>query len=787
MSAVKHCTGRVAWGLAMVGLLAVGTSQPNRSTVEAGTGRPPNISDDSADALNRIAPESRLPSGELSMSQSSPAVELRPAGGTRVAMSGGCLGCEGGVDGQIGIQSFPIQECTDDPLSWAGTAKPVFEPMFNTLRITLNSNRAGGDIYIMHNVPGDCQPDINNIIATFCCGLDGLATGVQHELNLGGSFAGGDEDPTWIVLVGRTGVAGQDAEGAFDGSNFPGHQNARDPGSGDAAGRYFFNLAGTGNPGDWIDSTAFALGNCYDLDLDLTFPVPATPIPDCSTTPTGACCVTPDCVQTRGFECPGLGGFYLGDGSECGVDDCPVCGNGVVDPGEQCDPAGGESGCDDGIDCTVDECVSCACVNMPPEGLCSSGVSLLSRIALEDFPSNPAEGNDCWGYVSPSGREYALMGVRNAMVVVEITDPVNPIIVGQVSHSDCLWGDIKVYRDHAYVVNECGGGLDVVDLSDVDNGNVTLVQRLTANGLQTSHDVAIDTASGFLYLAIPNINSGRVVAYDLADPANPVLAGMMTSGNGGDRLHDAQVVSYASGPNAGKQICFGAGEGRGLDIYDVTDKSNMFRISRTPYPNLSYSHQCWLSEDRQYLYLNDETDGINETVIFDVSDLAAPVLVNTYSSGVAATDHNQYVHDGFIFEAEYQAGLRIFCADDPVNPVQVGWFDTFPENDSAGFGGAWSTYPFFPSGTVIVSDRNRGLFVLEVGPFPECEGSDCNPACVWDIDRSGDVRVPDLIKLLSCWGPLTGDPDCACLDTDGSGDIRVPDLIAMLAKWGICP
>ena len=60
-------------------------------------------------------------------------------------------------------------------------------------------------------------------------------------------------------------------------------------------------------------------------------------------------------------------------------------------------------------------------------------------------------------------------------------------------------------------------------------------------------------------------------------------------------------------------------------------------------------------------------------------------------------------------------------------------------------------------------------------------------ACVQDIDLSGDVRVPDLIKLLGCWGPLKGDPVCACLDIDTSGDIGVPDLIALLAKWGVCP
>ena len=322
-------------------------------------------------------------------------------------------------------------------------------------------------------------------------------------------------------------------------------------------------------------------------------------------------------------------------------------------------------------------------------------------------------GNDCWGYVSPSGREYALMGVRNAMVVLEITDPANPVIIDSITHPDSLWGDIKTYLSFAYVVNETGGGIDVVDLSDVDNGNVTLVQSVTLAGVSSSHDVAIDTVSGFLYLCLPNINGARLVAFDLSDPANPTLAGQMTSADGGDGLHDAQVVTFTSGPNAGKQICFGTGEGRGLDIIDVTDKSNMFRLSRTTYPNLSYSHQCWLSDDGLLLYLNDETDGVNETIIFDVSDLTNPVIANTYDSGVSATDHNLYIQNGFIFEAEYHAGVRIFCLEDPVNPVQVGWFDTFPEDDGSGFDGAWSVYPFFPSGTLIVSDITRGLFVLD--------------------------------------------------------------------------
>ena len=41
-----------------------------------------------------------------------------------------------------------------------------------------------------------------------------------------------------------------------------------------------------------------------------------------------------------------------------------------------------------------------------------------------------------------------------------------------------------------------------------------------------------------------------------------------------------------------------------------------------------------------------------------------------------------------------------------------GWFDTYPEDDATTFSGAWGVFAGFPSGTVIVSDIERGLFVL---------------------------------------------------------------------------
>ncbi len=346
----------------------------------------------------------------------------------------------------------------------------------------------------------------------------------------------------------------------------------------------------------------------------------------------------------------------------------------------------------------------------------SQNVTLLDNMPLSQFSGNPDSGNDCWGYVSPSGREYALMGLSNSIAVVEITNPTNPVIVQQITHPNSLWGDIKVYQDHCYVSNEEGGGIQVISLANVDNGQVTLVRSVTGSGLQTTHNVAVDETSGFLYLAGANINGGSIVAYDLSNPGNPVLAGTFS----GPYSHDLQIVTYTEGPYAGRQVAFCSNGSTAFDIVDVTNKSNMFRVGRNRYPGLEYCHQGWLTEDRQYFILNDELDEANGytnvtlTRVFDVSDITNPVLAATFSSDRPAIDHNLYVRGDFCFQANYRSGLRIFDVSDPLNAVQTGWFDTYPANDGLGFDGAWSVYPFFPSGTVIVSDINRGLFILDV-------------------------------------------------------------------------
>lgn len=348
--------------------------------------------------------------------------------------------------------------------------------------------------------------------------------------------------------------------------------------------------------------------------------------------------------------------------------------------------------------------------------LSNLGVTQIKNIPLSTFGAGA--GNDCWGYVSPSGREYAIMGMNNRVGFVEITNPANPVVLTTIPHSSSTWGDIKVYGHYAYAVTEASGtGIQVIDMSQIDTGVVTLVRTITSPG--RTHNLALNAESGYLYTCGSRDGTGTTMCFSLLDPANPVRVGAnsMTT----NYQHDANVVSYTSGPLAGREIWYGCSENRGVDIYDVTNKNAPFLIKRVVYPTMGYCHQAWLSADRKYLYVDDELDETNaggtlntRSLIFNVEDPANAFYVGTFTSGLPSIDHNQYVVDGFTFQANYQSGLRIFdLTKNPEVPVQIGSFDTFPSSDGAEFNGAWSTYPFFPSGTVIVSDINSGLFILD--------------------------------------------------------------------------
>ncbi|MCB9847650.1 MAG: choice-of-anchor B family protein [Phycisphaeraceae bacterium] len=353
----------------------------------------------------------------------------------------------------------------------------------------------------------------------------------------------------------------------------------------------------------------------------------------------------------------------------------------------------------------------------------ASNVVLIGRLGLGDFNGiGLTSGADCWGYTSPGGREYAIMTADAMVAFVEITDPAEPVIVGTIAHGSNLWCDVKVVNEHAYVSTELSGGsIQIIDLTAIDTGVVSLVGSISDIGVTRAHNVIVDNLGQRLYLCgarngVSSVGGGGLVAFDVSDPANPVYLGAYNS----NYVHDAQVHVFDSGPYAGKTIAFCFAAELGIDIVDFTNAAAPVRLSRTTYAGLAYCHQGWYDPTTNMLYQNDELDeydgfvSVTTTRVFDCTDLSNPQFMGVYSTGLPSIDHNLYVRDGFVYHANYRSGLRIFDATtNAISPTEAGYLDTYPANDNVDFSGAWSVYPYFDSGVVIVSDINRGMFIVD--------------------------------------------------------------------------
>ncbi len=326
-------------------------------------------------------------------------------------------------------------------------------------------------------------------------------------------------------------------------------------------------------------------------------------------------------------------------------------------------------------------------------------------------------GNDIWGWTDPiTGSEYALMGRSNGTAFVDITVPESPVYVGNLrTHSvNSDWRDLEVVGDHAVIVSEASNhGMQIFDLTQlrsVANPPVTFQESAHYGGFSTSHTVTANPDTGFVYANGSNTCLGGLHMVDMRNPENPSFAGCFRDDG---YVHDAQCVVY-HGPDAqhaGSEICLASNEDT-ITIVDVTNKNAPAMISRTSYPRLGYTHQGWLTEDHRAFILDDELDEVTyqhptRTRVFGIRNLEAPVLRYVYNATTPAIDHQQFVRGNFVYQSNYRAGLRILT-----KTGEVGFFDVYPGNDLPFFNGTWANFPFYESGTVVVSHIEQGLFIL---------------------------------------------------------------------------
>ena len=344
-----------------------------------------------------------------------------------------------------------------------------------------------------------------------------------------------------------------------------------------------------------------------------------------------------------------------------------------------------------------------------------------------------------WGWTDPvTGHDISIIGRTDGAAFVDVTDPVNPRYLGDLMRTKganmSSWREIKTYKNYALIVSDGSGdhhGIQIFDLTHLRN--VSAPKRFTEDAhfdAGSIHDIAVNEASGFAY-AVGTASGGErcgggLLMINMKVPLKPEFAGCFadkgTGRSKGGYSHDVQCVNY-HGPDKrynGHEICMASNETT-VSIQDVTDKKNVKVLSHADYPTPGYTHQGWFTDDQKFWYLNDELDETGNigksaegtrTMIFDVTDLEQPIMKREYIGPTHASDHNLYVKGDRMYQSNYKAGLRILDITDPLNPKEIGYMDTNPGENTAGFQGTWNNYPFFKNGAIGVVSIGEGFFMV---------------------------------------------------------------------------
>jgi choice-of-anchor B domain-containing protein len=380
-----------------------------------------------------------------------------------------------------------------------------------------------------------------------------------------------------------------------------------------------------------------------------------------------------------------------------------------------------------------------ACIDGKAGEYDCNGIDLLSYVSLADLGST-GEGSDIWGWTDPvTNSEIAIVCVEDGTSFVDITHPMKPKVLAFMSSErpKIIWHDVKVYKNHAYVISEAPDhGMQVFDLTKLREfdgvapsgalGEVAEVPQVTPlttyREFGSCHNIVINEETGFAYAVGTRTCRGGLHMVDIRDPTNPTFAGCFQEDG---YVHDAQCVVY-EGPdvryNNGSEICFCYNEDT-LTIVDVTDKSAPALLAREPYLGSAYTHQGWLFEGQTHLLLNDELDEMERstgdgahtrTMVWNVENLEKPFNTTNFFSSETSIDHNLYIRGNLAYEANYCAGLRVLDVSDHTELREVAFFDVSPTCSSPLFKGSWSVYPYFQSGSIVVNSIERGLFVLRL-------------------------------------------------------------------------
>ncbi len=325
--------------------------------------------------------------------------------------------------------------------------------------------------------------------------------------------------------------------------------------------------------------------------------------------------------------------------------------------------------------------------------------------------------NDCWGYVA-NDREYALAGSAAYVHIFDITDPANMIEVERITGgTETVWRDMKTYQDRAYSCSDNSGeGLIIMDLSDLPNGATVTYQSDEFFG--SAHDMYIDEANARLYIVG---GPGSMVILDISSPDEPQLLAQLDLQD--TYIHDLYVRD---------NIAYCSSAWDGLYVWNLEDVNNPVLLATLE--TNGYNHSNWVSEDGNIIIVAEEVpNGLpmltvdatnmedNDLTVLD--EFSFPNVENAPTDLTNATPHNPYIIGDLAIVSYYEDGIVVLDLSDPSNVEKVAVFDSHPENDDPnnpdeygyfGYRGCWGVYPFLPSGNIIATDFDHGVYVLEL-------------------------------------------------------------------------
>lgn len=397
------------------------------------------------------------------------------------------------------------------------------------------------------------------------------------------------------------------------------------------------------------------------------------------------------------------------------------------------------------------------------------------RLSVADMDVEQ-EMNRPFAYVSRM--VYGFEGPKG-LDIISIADPEKPQLIyewrieDQDLHQRTGGMDVKHFKwdDRYYVVQslQFGQGGPDTDLGAVVLDVTGLPDASTVEEVARIREP--EMPGGFHNIFIYKHSNGRVYLFTTAGAPGALIydLGMIVDGDldnarvgmvpigsadGSGGYHDFYVGYH---PDTDEDRFYGGGTG-GYYIYDVSDVADpQLRITLTNVSGVSYGHTFTPSPDGRYVIAETEYQ-YAPLRIFDLQpaldgerqNISSPV--SAFTANWKNLVHNHEVRWPYVFVSGYLDGLQIFNLQDPLNPVTVGYYDTYigpPNTDRyAMFNGAFGVDVRNEDGLIVISDMSTGLWTFRMDGFQGWNGEqwgfpNISSAQDWDAPARRPITFDD--------------------------------------------